>query len=268
MSVGFESSPSGTAQGSLQARRASPLPQSPTPIWKRNNQSSEVTDGGDGSGLEARSPVTEHLCPPKHAWGGGPGPPPPTTQESCMGLPAPKFTHLKTISQVAILGSCVTQAHPCLRTHHPLSWEKETVTDSVDRAPGRFGNSREVPGPARGPEDFLEAVVPQLGLIGRRGAMRCMEWVFGAAGTVGNGPEPPEYRPACGALAPPLSPSRCQRGRALVSGAPWRRLARGSDRDRAGWWRCWEWARPPRLTYPGSIRIRRKRTSFWRRKIF
>lgn len=60
---------------------------------------------------------------------GGPGPPPPTTQESCVGLPAPRFIHLKTISQVAILGSYVTQAHPYLRTHRQLSWEKETVTE-------------------------------------------------------------------------------------------------------------------------------------------
>lgn len=70
MSVGYESSPRGKAQGGLLARRASPPPPPPR-IWKRKNQSSEVTDRSDGSGLEARSPVTEHLCPPKHSWGGG-----------------------------------------------------------------------------------------------------------------------------------------------------------------------------------------------------
>ena len=40
-----------------------------------------------------------------------PGPPPPATQESCSGLPASRFIHLKPISQVDILAPCVTQAH-------------------------------------------------------------------------------------------------------------------------------------------------------------
>ena len=39
----------------------------------------------------------------------------------------------------------------------------------MDRAPGAFGSSREAPGS----EDFLEAVVAQLGLVEERGAVKC-----------------------------------------------------------------------------------------------
>lgn len=164
-----------------------------------------------------------------------------------MGLPAPVFIHPKTIS----LGHAgvMRDPGPSQPGDSRSTVLEEGNSDSVDRAPGALGSSREAPGS----EDFLEAVVPQPGLIEERGALQCTSGFFGAAGTSGAGAEPAENRLACGAR--PGSPPRCSAGpRAL-----WRRPARGSDPGGAGGWTCWEPQGRARPTEPSSTGIRRNR---------
>lgn len=170
------------------------------------------------TGLIGDLPVTEPLG------GRVPGPPPPATQESCSGLPASRFIHPKTIP-----APCVTQAHPWLGTHHPLSWEEETATENVDRVPRAFLELSGGAWPSQRPG----------GLPGGGGrATRCRRVKrghevhgvgFWCSGDCGDRLELPEHGPACGARLPASSPSCRQRGRARGCRAPPGGVPRGWD---------------------------------------
>lgn len=138
-----------------------------------------------------------------------------------MGLPAPALIHLKPF-----LSPGVTQVHPSLKT--PVHRLRRRNSDSVDRAPGALGAQ----GRRFGSEDFLEAVVVQLGLVGERGR-EAHKRVSGAAGTVGDGASP--QRTARPAERGPLSPPRCSAGPRAGVGRP-AGASRGSDRGGVEWW--------------------------------
>lgn len=114
--------------------------------------------------------------------------------------------------------------------------EKETVTDSVDKAPGVRGNPRKTPGPARGPGRLAGGRGTSAGSRGgkrghevhRAGFGRCRDRKGWAGALQSKGPARPARRPSPSPLWPPRGTARwC---RAPPGGVP----AGGSDRGCSG----------------------------------
>lgn len=119
-------------------------------------RSSEVTDKGDGTGMGAREPgYLAFVATQALSKGGGDRTSAPVTRESCVGFPAPRFIHLKTISLVVILGSWVTWGPPVHCPQRRKQWRTLwTGPQKSMGAQGRCLAQRE------DREGFLQAEVP------------------------------------------------------------------------------------------------------------